>query len=56
MDHVTPLHKGGTLYDPLNLQTLCAFPCHAEKTRTETMSPERLAWDRLLQELQENIA
>ena len=33
VDHITPLHKGGT-DDSSNLQGLC-HPCHADKTAAE---------------------
>ena len=54
MDHVQPLYRGGDPWTLENLQTLCRA-CHISKTRNETMSPERLAWDRLLRNMQENI-
>ena len=34
VDHITPLHKGGT-YDDDNLQSLC-HACHATKTARDT--------------------
>lgn len=33
VDHIKPLHKGGT-DDPDNLQSLCG-PCHKHKTRSD---------------------
>jgi 5-methylcytosine-specific restriction protein A len=33
VDHIVPLHKGGSNRDD-NLQGLC-IPCHAEKTRRD---------------------
>ena len=48
VDHIVPLSKGGELYDPANLQTLC-IRCHSEKTAKENAreatSPDEAAWD-----------
>lgn len=37
VDHIIPRHKGGAIYDPANLQSLCSGPygCHARKTAAE---------------------
>ena len=40
VDHIVPLDDGGAALDAANLQTLCTFPCHAEKTRAERSGPE----------------
>ena len=55
VDHITPLHKGGDKYAMDNLQLLCGFPCHQEKTRRECAKPlspietaEASAWAELL--------
>ena len=37
-DHIRPLHLGGAMYSPENLQTLCRG-CHIEKTRRENEPP-----------------
>jgi 5-methylcytosine-specific restriction protein A len=34
VDHITPLSKGGTHYDPDNSQALCKS-CHSRKTNAE---------------------
>jgi 5-methylcytosine-specific restriction protein A len=39
VDHIVPLHSGGT-HDRSNLQPLCR-PCHADKTATEAGSRAR---------------
>ena len=47
VDHVMPIAKGGAIWDLSNLQTLCAFPCHRDKTSVENqcqLTPERDAW------------
>ena len=51
IDHVVPLSKGGTEYDPANLQTLCRT-CHHAKTASEQLRPDpgRSAWRRLVAE------
>ena len=36
VDHIKPLAAGGDMYAMENLQALCAFPCHAEKTAAES--------------------
>ena len=53
VDHIVPLRRGGAPYDMGNLQSLCAFPCHAEKTRGENegQDPARDAWRKLVAEL-----
>ena len=53
VDHIVPLRRGGAPYDMGNLQSLCAFPCHAEKTRGENERPDpaRDAWRKLVAEL-----
>ena len=52
MDHIKPLEDGGEMYDETNLQSLCAFPCHFEKSQEERRGkptpPEVLAWRRYL--------
>ena len=35
IDHIKPLEDGGAVYGLPNLQTLCRFPCHFDKTRRE---------------------
>lgn len=30
VDHTTPVHHGGAIYDPINLQVLCR-PCNSRK-------------------------
>ena len=50
-DHVTPLHLGGAVYDPANLQALCRT-CHIEKTARENRKdPERTKWAAYLETL-----
>ena len=39
VDHILPISEGGDMYAASNLQTLCAFPCHADKTRRENTPP-----------------
>lgn len=34
LDHIVPLHLGGAVWDPRNLQPLCKR-CHSVKTRKE---------------------
>ena len=53
VDHVIPMHRGGDAYDLANLQALCAFPCHAAKSRRENprrrpVSADRIAWGRVV--------
>lgn len=51
VDHVIPVFRGGAEMAPENCQTLCRG-CHISKTRREagkTPTPERLAWQRLLE-------
>ena len=52
-DHKVSLEHGGAEYDLENLQALCAFPCHAEKTRRENErdDPARSRWRELVREL-----
>ena len=59
VDHKVPLHRGGDAWSMDNLQTLCAWPCHGEKTRQENIArhardkpkPRRDAWQKLVNEL-----
>ena len=53
VDHIIGLMKGGKPYALENLQTLCAFPCHWQKTHDECYptDPERTAWDGLLMQM-----
>ena len=54
VDHVVSIAKGGAVFDLENLQTLCAFPCHADKTtrdRGGTPHEPDAAWERLKAEL-----
>ena len=47
VDHIKPLARGGAVFDPANCQTLCAVPCHRNKTIIETgyrVDPEREKW------------
>lgn len=50
VDHIISTFNGGRPYALGNLQTLCAFPCHWQKTHDECYpdDPERKAWDGLL--------
>ena len=50
VDHIKPLSAGGEPYDLENLQALCAFPCHRDKTAAENRNPnpERDAWRALV--------
>ena len=51
VDHVQPLHQGGAMYDPTNLQCLCRR-CHLNKTARENRKdPERQRWADYLQSL-----
>ena len=61
IDHRQPLHLApDKAWDMDNLQTLCAWPCHGEKTRQENIArharnnpkPRRDAWRQLVSELQ----
>lgn len=36
LDHILPIFKGGSIFDPLNRQMLC-HPCHAAKTAEERL-------------------
>ena len=50
LDHIKPVHQGGSWWDEGNLQVLCRG-CHFEKTAAENSrpsSPERRAWQALL--------
>ena len=38
VDHIQPLEKGGAMYDPANLQTLCRT-CHIAKTAAQNRKP-----------------
>lgn len=46
VDHIVAIHDGGAIWDPENLQTMCAG-CHSEKTSQEVMSgqPGFKEWD-----------
>lgn len=53
-DHIKPIHDGGDLWDPKNLQSLCRG-CHIRKTRDENrarqiidLSRQRRAWSEYL--------
>ena len=52
IDHIKPLGDGGALYDLDNLQALCRFPCHFDKTRREQGAkepdPEAEKWRRYM--------
>ena len=50
VDHVRPLRRGGSPYDPANLQALCRS-CHILKTSGENTRPGRLPWLRFRDEL-----
>lgn len=55
VDHKTPLHRGGDLYDPANLQALCRS-CHIGKTAAENRrepTEAEEAWRALVDELVE---
>ena len=63
VDHIRPLHKAPEkAWDLENLQTLCPWPCHGEKTRAENKArhaelrpkPMRDAWQQLVLELTNN--
>ena len=56
VDHVQPLKgaEGIDPYDETNLQTLCAWPCHSDKTAVENrpeQSPIETEWAGLVNEL-----
>ena len=52
VDHRVSLARGGAAYDPKNLQLICAYPCHAEKTaRENTKSAAALQWRTAVAEL-----
>lgn len=42
LDHRVPLYKGGEDKDS-NLQVLCIYPCHEDKTRMDLGQTERVA-------------
>lgn len=55
VDHITPVHHGGAVWDAANLQALCR-PCHFAKTRAENAAdqpakPMRAKWRALVAEL-----
>ena len=50
VDHIRPLHRGGAVYDPGNLQLLCRG-CHIGKTARENTRPGRLPWIKFRDEL-----
>jgi 5-methylcytosine-specific restriction endonuclease McrA len=41
VDHIVPKSRGGALYDPNNLRTLC-YPCHREITPSQFKKLENL--------------
>ena len=46
-DHVTAISEGGSWWSMDNLQTLCKYPCHRDKSIREArrrVHPEKLAW------------
>ena len=51
VDHVTPLHEGGAVFDLSNLQTLCKR-CHFRKScgerRKREPSPDAERWRQLV--------
>lgn len=51
VDHIVPAYRGGDLYDPANLQSLCRN-CHIAKTAAENRRswPARDAWRDLVSE------
>lgn len=53
VDHIKPVHHGGDPWALANLQALCAWPCHGEKTRRENTrdTPARRAWRALVADL-----
>ena len=53
VDHIQPLHQGGSPWAESNLQCVC-LGCHIAKTRAEysgPRDPEREAWRALVDEL-----
>ena len=52
VDHIRPICKGGPIWDPANLQTLCKS-CHSLKTASEKRpdTPGRAAWVEAVREL-----
>ena len=48
VDHVISVAQGGAANDLNNLQTLCAFPCHADKTRAENSRSDN-GWGALVE-------
>ena len=57
VDHIVPLQIDSSeknIYSPEGLQTLCAVPCHRDKTLREiykSLPPEVRAWESLVSEL-----
>ena len=56
VDHVVPLwlDPDQDPYDPAGCQTLCKYPCHAEKTRAEgrrERTDKELAWEKYIGEI-----
>jgi len=51
VDHIVPLHQGGALTDPDNLQVLCR-DCHIRKTERERPGriPGRREWRERIRE------
>jgi len=41
VDHITPICKGGAMWDKKNLQTLCK-DCHLEKTKKDLSNPKEI--------------
>lgn len=52
VDHILPVSRGGSPWDPGNLQTLCRA-CHIDKTRQENEhhNPDRDKWRAFVREL-----
>ena len=52
VDHIRPIWRGGSPWDPDNLQTLCRA-CHVHKTSRENEhhNPERDKWRAFVREL-----
>ena len=49
LDHVVPLHRGGSMWAKSNIQPLCK-PCHESKTRRERPGkPPRMLADGTLE-------
>lgn len=53
VDHIVPIAEGGEPFDMANLKAICRR-CHIGKTakqNRQTPSPERAAWNRLVDAL-----